>query len=133
MDVLLELPRLHQLAVTTRSQVDQTCPMRFIFSHVFIQRRSNEVNQLDTSAVEAIGNRFKGIVPKHGIIQQLDFSYCRSLDASFQFKIRGRLLSSHAVLRLTVVIYPEVFSIILGTIMGWHHQKSFVVSFIHGK
>ena len=107
MAVLLDCMRLHQLAATTRPQVDKTCPMGYIFFHVFIQSSFNEINQSDTSAVDSKCKRFNGIVRFHGITQQWTFSYPLSLDAYFRFKILGRLLRYHVVSRLMMMIDPK--------------------------
>ena len=49
MVVFLDGLQLHQLATTTRSQVDQTYPLGYILPHMFIQRISNVINQYNTS------------------------------------------------------------------------------------
>ena len=49
---------LHQLVASTRLQVAQTCPVGYILAHILIRRRINELNQSDTSVMEAIGKRF---------------------------------------------------------------------------
>ena len=86
-----------------------------ISSHVFIQIIFNELNQLDTSVMDSIGERFEGIAPSHGVTQKWDFSYWNSLGASFCFNIWVRLLSRHAVLRLMMIIDPKIFIIIVGS------------------
>ena len=70
MAVFLDFPRLHQLASTAQIQVYQTCPVGSIFAHVFSRRRFNELNHLDTSVVDVIGERFEVIVPYHGLTKQ---------------------------------------------------------------
>ena len=62
MAVFLDCPRIHQLAATTQLQVDQTCPVISIFSHMFSQRIFNDLNQLGTFWMEAICERFELIV-----------------------------------------------------------------------
>ena len=70
MAFLMDFPWIHQLAATTWSQVDQTCPVGYIFVHVFTQRSFNEIKKLDTSVMDAIYDRFKVIVSYYGITQQ---------------------------------------------------------------
>ena len=74
--------------------MDQTCTVGYIFYHLFIQRSCNKINQSDTSVMDAIGERFKGIVHSHGVTQQWYSNHC-SLDAPFWFKIWYRLLRCH--------------------------------------
>ena len=66
MAVYVYFPRLHQLGVSTWIQVDQTCPVGYILAQILIQSRFKELNQLDTSVMYAIGERFEGVVPSHG-------------------------------------------------------------------
>ena len=56
----------------TRLQVNQTCPMGYILAHILSLRRFKDINLLDTSMMEAIGERFKGVVPFHGGTQKWD-------------------------------------------------------------
>ena len=35
----------YQQTVTTRSQVDQTCPVRSILAHIYFQRSYNKINK----------------------------------------------------------------------------------------
>ena len=94
MAIFLDCPRLHQLAVTTLLQVDQTCTVGSIFAHIFIRRSFNILNQSDTSVMDAIGKRSKGIVPYCGVTQQWTFDIL-SLDAPFQLNIWFCLLRRH--------------------------------------
>ena len=57
--------RLHQLVASTQLQVDQTCPMGYILAHILIRRSFKELNQSDTSLMDATGERFEGVVPSH--------------------------------------------------------------------
>ena len=66
MDVYLYCPRIHQLAASTRIQVDQTCPVGYILAQILTSRSFKEINQLDTSVMDAIGESFEGVVPSHG-------------------------------------------------------------------
>ena len=70
MAAYLYCPRLHQLAVSTRLQVYQTCPVGYILAHILSRRSFKEINQLDTSVMDAIGKRFEGVVPSHGGTKQ---------------------------------------------------------------
>ena len=80
-----------------------------------------------------ISKRFKGIVPSHGLTQKWYFSDHRFLDAYFWFKIWGCLLRSHSGLRLIMIIYPKIFSIILGPIAGGGPWKSAFITSTHDK
>ena len=44
--------------------------MGCILSHVLIRRSFKELNQYHTSMMDAIGNRFEGVVPSHGGTQR---------------------------------------------------------------
>ena len=70
MAIFLDCPRLHQLAVTALLQVDQTCTVGYIFARIIIRRSFNILNQSDTSVMDAIGKRSKGIVPYYGVTQK---------------------------------------------------------------
>lgn len=67
MAVFLDFLRLHQLAATTRLRIDKTSSVGYIFSHVFSLMTSNEIKQLHSSVMDAIGDRSEGIAPSHGI------------------------------------------------------------------
>ena len=75
MAVFLDWSRLHQLATPTQIQVDQTCPVGYIFYHVFIRSIFNKINQSGTYVMDAIGDRFKVIVPSHGVTQKWYFDH----------------------------------------------------------
>ena len=94
MAVFLEWSRLHKLATPNRLQVDQTCTVGYIFYHIFIRRSFNKINQSDTSEMDAIVDRFKVIVPSHGVTHKWYFDHF-SLDAPFWFKIWDLLLRCH--------------------------------------
>ena len=66
MAVYVYYPRLHQLITSTRIQVDQTCPVGYILAHILSRRIFKDLNQLDSSVMDAIGKRFKGVLPSHG-------------------------------------------------------------------
>ena len=66
MAISLYCQRLHQLSETTQLHVDQTCPIGYILVRVLIQSRFKDLNQSDTSLIDAIGGRFEGVVPSHG-------------------------------------------------------------------
>ena len=70
MAVYLYCLRLHQLAASTRLQVDQTCPVVSILFQVLSLSKFKEINQLYTYAMEAIGDRFEGVVLSHVQTQQ---------------------------------------------------------------
>ena len=70
MSVSLYCPWLHQLAVSTWLQVDQTCTVGSILDHVLIQRSFKMINQLDTSVMDATDKRFEGVVPSQGETKQ---------------------------------------------------------------
>ena len=70
MAVFLDSLRPHYLAVTTWIQVDQTCPVGYISSHLFIRRSFNDLNQLAASVMDTICKKYEGIVPSHGVTQQ---------------------------------------------------------------
>ena len=70
MTVYVYCLRLHQLDVSTRLKVDQTCPVVYILAHILIQRSFKELNQSYTSMMDAICERLKGVVPSHGGTQQ---------------------------------------------------------------
>ena len=82
MAVFLDFTWIHQLSATNRLKVDQTCPMGFTFAHVFSQKVFNYLNKLDTSVMDTIEERFKGIFPYQGVTQKCGV-YFRSLDAHF--------------------------------------------------
>ena len=69
MAIFLDCLWLYQLAATTQLQVDQTCPMGYIFAYVFSQRILKDLNQLYTSMMDIMGERFEGIVPSNVKIQ----------------------------------------------------------------
>ena len=73
MTLYLYFPRLHQLAASTRLQVDQTFSVGYILAHVLIWSRIKEINQSDTSVLDAIGERFEDVLPSHGRSQRWDF------------------------------------------------------------
>ena len=133
MVVLLDCLQIHQLGVTTHAQVDQTCPVVSIFDHIFSRRIFKNINQSDNSVVDAIGERFEVILPSHGVTQKWDFYYSNSLDDSFLFNTRDRIIRHHSVLRLTMRTDPGIFRIILGPIAGGHPQKYAVISSTHAK
>ena len=54
------------MAAFTRLHVDQTCPMGYILSHILIRKSFKDLNQLDTSMMDATGKRFEGVIPSHG-------------------------------------------------------------------
>ena len=66
MAVYVYCPWLHQLAMSTRLQVHKTCPVGYILAHILNQRSFKELNQSDTSVMDAIGERFEGVVLSHG-------------------------------------------------------------------
>ena len=65
MVVFLECQRLHKMAETNYIQVYKTFTVGYISAHIFIQKRFNKFNQLDTSMMDAIDERLEGIVPSH--------------------------------------------------------------------
>ena len=77
MAIYLYCPQLHQLAVSTRLQVDQTCTVGYTLAHILSRRRFKELNQSENSVMGAIGDRIKGVVPSHGGTQRwaIIFSY----------------------------------------------------------
>ena len=70
MDVYLHCLRLHQLATSTRLEVDQTCPVVYILAHILNQRIFKELNQSDTFVMDAIDERFEVLVPSCGGTQR---------------------------------------------------------------
>ena len=70
MAILLNCLRLLQLSATTQPQVYHTYPVGSIFYQVFVQRRFNELIQLDTSFMDVMVERFEGIVSSHGGTQK---------------------------------------------------------------
>ena len=116
------------MSTTTRLQFDQTCPVGYIFDHLFSWRRFNNLNQSDSYEMDAICERFKVIAPSHGVTQKLYFPDLQSLDTYFLFKILGHLLRRHAVSRLMIGIDTKIFRIILGLILGGSPQKSAIIS-----
>ena len=70
MAVYLYCLRLHQLAASTQLQVNQNYPLGYILDQILIQRIFKYINQSDTYLVDAIGERFEGVVPSHGGTQR---------------------------------------------------------------
>ena len=66
MAVSLYCPLIHQLAVSTRIQVDQTCPLVSILAHILTQRRLEEIIHFEIPVMDATGKKFEGVVPSHG-------------------------------------------------------------------
>ena len=92
--------------------------MGSIFSHIFIRSSFNNLNQLVTSVMDAIDERFEVIVPSHGLTQKLALYVSHSLDASFWFNILDLLLRRHSVSRLMVIIYPKSSGLSLVQLWG---------------
>ena len=90
MDIYLYYLRIHQLAVFTRLQVDQTCPVGYILSRLLRRRIFKDLNQSENCVMDVIGERFGGVFPPHGGTQQpailLSFIFYASL-----FNIKGHL------------------------------------------
>ena len=97
MAVYLYCPRLHQLAASTRLQVDQTCSVGYTLSHILIWRSFKDLNQSDTSVMDAIGKRFEGLLPSHGGTQKWAIILLFLFSASI-FDIEGHLQWRHPAL-----------------------------------
>ena len=67
------LPVAPSTFATTWLQFDQTCPEGSIFSHVFIRRSVNKLNQSETSVMDKIYERFEDIVLTRGVTRKQDF------------------------------------------------------------
>ena len=91
--------------------------MGSIFFHVFRERSFDELNQLDTSVMDAMGKRFEIVFPSHDVNQQKTLSDCCTLGDYFCFEIWDRLLGHHAASRSMTRIDPKICRVTLGMIV----------------